>query len=127
MDKFVEIFCDIDDFFRVFIPEREKQLIADGNIKRKRPCRMAMSEIFDAKLTTGNVHDTKPILELTKNLKGKLYVDKGYISKKLTANLKEKDVDLVTTVRSKMKGKLYHYRIEQCYLGDLLSKRLVIS
>lgn len=46
MDKFVEIFCDIDDFFRVFIPEREKQLIADRNIKRKCPCRMAMSEIM---------------------------------------------------------------------------------
>jgi len=51
------------------------------------------------------VHDTKPVLELTKNLKGKLNADKGYISKKLTANLKVKGVDLVTTVRSNMKAK----------------------
>ena len=45
-------------------------------------------EIVEAKLTTGNVHDTKPVLALARNLKGKLYADKGYISKKLTVGLK---------------------------------------
>lgn len=34
-----------------------------------------------------------------------MYADKGYISKKLTTNLKEKGVDLITTVRSNMKAK----------------------
>mgnify|MGYP005988735457 FL=1 len=33
MNKLVEMFCDVDDFCRVFIPQWEKQLIADGNIK----------------------------------------------------------------------------------------------
>lgn len=51
-------------------------------------------EIVDAKLTRGNVHDTKPALELAKNLNGKLYADKGHISKKLTANLKENEPTL---------------------------------
>ncbi len=35
-------------------------------------------EIVDAKLTTGNTHDTKPVPDITKKLSGKLYVDKGY-------------------------------------------------
>lgn len=37
-------------------------------------------EIVDAKLTTGNVYGTKSVLALAKNLKGKLYPDKGYIT-----------------------------------------------
>ncbi len=45
MNKLVEIFCDVDDFCRVFIPELEKQLIADGSQKHKRSSRMLMSEI----------------------------------------------------------------------------------
>jgi len=46
MNKLIEIFCDVDDFCRVFIPELEKQLIADGRKKRKRASRMAMSEVM---------------------------------------------------------------------------------
>jgi len=33
------------------------------------------AEIVDAKLTTGNVHDTKPVPDITKKLSGKLYAD----------------------------------------------------
>ena len=238
MNKLVEMFCDVDDFCRVFIPQWEKQLIDDGSIKRRRPCRMAMSEIMtiliafhtsnhrdfknyykgyiakfyrsyfpsllsytrflevmpkaivplssyfsilkgestgiefidstsikvchnlriprhktfagiaergkgtmgwfygfklhlvtnfkgeivDAKLTTGNVHDTKPVLELAKNLSGKLYADKGYISKMLTANLKEKGVDLITNVRSNMKAKAL-----SLWDRAMLSRRFIIE
>jgi len=46
MDKLVEIFCDVDDFCRVFIPELEKQLLSDGRRKRRRTSRMTMSEIM---------------------------------------------------------------------------------
>lgn len=46
MNKLVEILCDADDFCWVFIPEWEKQLLADASIKIKRPCLMAMSEIM---------------------------------------------------------------------------------
>ena len=46
MNKLVEIFCDVDDFSRVFIPELEKQLIADGSQKRQRSSCMSMSEIM---------------------------------------------------------------------------------
>ncbi len=46
MNKLVEIFCDVDDFCQVFIPELEKQLIEDGSQKRRRSSRMSMSEII---------------------------------------------------------------------------------
>jgi hypothetical protein len=45
MDKLVEIFCDVDDFCKVFIPQWELQLLADGTRKRQRKGRMTPSEI----------------------------------------------------------------------------------
>lgn len=36
MDKLIDIFCDVDDFCKVFIPQWEKQLIADGLNKTNR-------------------------------------------------------------------------------------------
>jgi len=238
MNKLVEIFCDVDDFCRVFIPEWEKQLLSDGTRKRNRTCRMTMSEIMtviiafhmsnhrdfknyykgyvakfyrshfpsllsytrflevmpraivplssyfstlkgestgiefidstsikvchnlriprhktfnniaqrgkgtmgwfygfklhlvtnfkgeivDAKLTTANVHDTKPVLELSKKLTGKLYADKGYISKKLSESLKDKGVDLITTVRRNMKAKAM-----SLWDRAMLSRRFIIE
>jgi DNA-dependent RNA polymerase auxiliary subunit epsilon len=57
------------------------------------------------KITPGNTNDRTPIPELCKNLYGKLYADKGYIRKKLSEKLAESDINLVTTVRKKMKDK----------------------
>ncbi len=79
-------------------------------------------EIVDAKLTTGNVHDTKPVMELSRHLSGKLYADKGYISKKLTENLKDKGVDLITTVRRNMKAKAV-----SLWDKAILSRRFIIE
>jgi hypothetical protein len=56
-------------------------------------------EIVAAKVTTGNVHDTQPVEALARGLTGKLYGDKGYLSKALEANLFDKGVALITTVR----------------------------
>jgi hypothetical protein len=238
VNKLVEIFCDVDDFCQVFIPQWEKQLLIDGTRQRNRACRMSMSEIMtiiiafhtsnhrdfknyykgyisqfyqshfptllsytrflevmpnaivplssyfstlkgeatgiefidstsikvchnlriprhktflgiaergkgtmgwfygfklhlvtnykgeivDAKLTTGNVHDTKPVIELSRNLSGKLYADKGYISKKLTESLKDKGVDLITTVRRNMKAKAL-----SLWDKAMLSRRFIIE
>ncbi len=46
MDKLVEVFCDVDDFSMVFMPEWEKSLLADGSRKRQRASRMSISEIM---------------------------------------------------------------------------------
>ncbi len=42
MDKLVELFCDVDDFCRVFIPLWEQQCIEDGHRQRH----MSASEIM---------------------------------------------------------------------------------
>ncbi|MCP4323879.1 MAG: IS982 family transposase, partial [Alteromonadales bacterium] len=79
-------------------------------------------EIVAAKLTTGNVHDTKPVNELADGLTDKLYGDKGYISKALESNLFEKGVTLITTVRKNMKAKAI-----SLWDRAMLSKRYIIE
>ena len=54
-------------------------------------------------ITRGNVDDRVPVPTLLKNYLGKVFGDKGYISKKLTALLALKDVELITTHRKNMK------------------------
>lgn len=238
MNKLVELFCDVDDFCKVFIPEWEKQMLEDGTKKRQRKGQMQMSEIMTiliffhmshyrdfknfylgymhqfyrkefpnllsytrfievmpkalvpicsyfstlkgkptglefidsttlsvchniriprhktfknsakrgkstmgwfygfklhlivnykgeivaAKVTAGNVHDTQPVQELTDNLSGKLYGDKGYLSKALESSLFEKGVQLITTVRKNMKAKAM-----SLWDRAMLSKRFIIE
>jgi len=44
MNKLTEVFCDIDDFCHVFMPEWEKQLLTDGTRQRNRRSRLTMSD-----------------------------------------------------------------------------------
>jgi hypothetical protein len=81
-----------------------------------------IGEIISLKITPGNTNDRTPIPELCKNLSGKLYADKGYIGKKLSEKLAEKDIDLVTTVRKNMKAKAI-----SLFDRAMLSKRYIIE
>lgn len=65
-----------------------------------------IGEILACCLTPANVDDRKPVPTLARNLFGKLFGDKGYISQKLFAELFEQDIQLITTVRSNMKNRL---------------------
>lgn len=40
------LFCFVDDFCKGFEPWYKKQLIADGIIRRNRPCRLSLSEVL---------------------------------------------------------------------------------
>ncbi|HCU5990108.1 TPA: transposase [Legionella pneumophila] len=42
----VEIFCDIDDFCKVWFKEMSPYLLPSPNRKRQRPCRLSASEIM---------------------------------------------------------------------------------
>ena len=55
-------------------------------------------EILNFCLTPGNVDDRNPkvIENITKNIYGKLFADKGYLSQKLMEELLEKDIELIT-------------------------------
>ena len=58
------------------------------------------------KITAGNVDDRKPLKAMVKDLKGKVFGDKGYISKTLFQDLWRKGVQLITGIRKNMKNYL---------------------
>jgi Transposase DDE domain len=63
-----------------------------------------LNEIVAFRLTCGQVHDTKPVLQLTKNLFGKLFGDKSYIGTKLAQELLRCGLALFTRIRKNMKS-----------------------
>lgn len=81
-----------------------------------------LGEIVAATLTPGNVDDRTPARELAEGLTGRLYADKGYISKTLAEDLATQGTTLITGVRKNMKAKAHS-------LWDkiMLSKRFIIE
>jgi hypothetical protein len=65
-------------------------------------------EILSFCITPGNVDDRneKVIAKVTKNIFGKLFGDKGYISQKLFEKLWDNDIQLVTSIKKNMKNRL---------------------
>ena len=64
-------------------------------------------ELLNLMLTPGNVDDRKPVPKMVRKLFGKLFADKGYLSKKLFEELLLTfNVQLVTGIRSNMKNVL---------------------
>jgi hypothetical protein len=63
-------------------------------------------ELLGAQLTPGNVDDRAPVREMTENISGNVYADKGYICKKLTEDLIKRGLNLITAVKKNMKAKL---------------------
>jgi len=59
-------------------------------------------------LTPGNVDDRQPVEQLTSELWGKIFGDKGYISQSLFEKLYARGVQLITHLRQNMKNKLMH-------------------
>jgi hypothetical protein len=62
-------------------------------------------ELLSVALTKGNVDDRKPVPKMVKNIFGKLFGDKGYLSSALSEKLRSQDVNLITTIRKNMKNK----------------------
>ena len=46
MKKLVDLFCDVDDFCKSFVPQWHRQLIETGQKHRQRQSRLSMSEII---------------------------------------------------------------------------------
>lgn len=65
-------------------------------------------DLLSFMITKGNKSDknNKMVVKMCENLFGKLFGDKGYISKPLRESLYEEDVELITKVNSKMKNQL---------------------
>ncbi len=56
-------------------------------------------------LTPGNVDDRRPVPHLVRDLRGKLFGDKGYISQPLSALLYAQGLQLVTRLKTNMKNR----------------------
>ena len=63
-------------------------------------------ELLAVSLTPGNIDDRAPISTMTRGLWGKLFGDKGYISKQLTEQLMKNGLQLITPIKKNMKNKL---------------------
>jgi hypothetical protein len=79
-------------------------------------------ELLACCLTPGNVDDRTPVPQMVKDLHGKLFGDRGYISAPLTQLLFEQGLQLITKLRKNMKDVLM-------LLSDklLLRKRAIIE
>lgn len=65
-----------------------------------------LGELLSVKVTKGNVDDRSPVTEMAAKLFGKLFGDKGYISKDLANTLREHQLELITPIRKNMKNGL---------------------
>ena len=63
-------------------------------------------EILAFQLTPGNVDDRKPVPTLLQDQFGKVFADKGYLSKDLFAELFARQIELITGIRKNMKNQL---------------------
>jgi len=81
-------------------------------------------DILNFCITQANVDDRQPLKNQSfiKSLKGKLYADKGYVSKKLTELLFLDGLHLITSIRNNMKNTLMELKDK-----ILLRKRSIIE
>jgi hypothetical protein len=63
-------------------------------------------ELLGCYLTPGNVDDRRPVPRMVKDLWGRLFGDKGYISQPLASLLQAQELRLVTKLRKNMKNRL---------------------
>jgi len=63
-------------------------------------------ELLAFRLTPGNVDDREPVPDMVRDLFGKLFGDKGYISQELFDLLFGQHIQLVTKIKRNMKNKL---------------------
>lgn len=63
-------------------------------------------ELIDFALTPGNVDDRTPITDFAAKLFGKLFGDKGYLSRDLADKLREQGIQLVTSIRRNMQPQI---------------------
>ena len=81
-------------------------------------------ELLNFALTKANVNDRNPEVfnNLTKDLFGKSYADKGYISQSLFASLFDRGVHIVTGIRTNMKNRLMDVYDKKCSVKEALSR-----
>lgn len=64
------------------------------------------AEIVAFRLTEGNIDDRAPVPDMIKDIWGKMFADRGYISKKLCNTLISNGVHLITKLKKGMKNQM---------------------
>ena len=80
------------------------------------------AEIMAVRITPGNTDDRKPVPAMARGILGKLFADKGYISKTLFDQLWKSGLQLITGIRKTMKNYLLPWLDK-----ILLRKRFIIE
>ena len=60
-----------------------------------------VGDLLGCQITPGNVDERVPVPMLTRKIFGKIFADKGYISKKLWTNLWDNGLKLITLLKKK--------------------------
>lgn len=63
-------------------------------------------ELLGLRLTAGNTDDRVPVRAMTRDLSGRLFGDKGYISQALWEELMNQSLQLITPIKANMKNRL---------------------
>src|SRR6476620_2824626 len=63
-------------------------------------------EIMAVKISSGNIADSTVLDEITRHLRGKIYADKGYISREVFRKLWQRGLHLITGIRRNMRNHL---------------------
>jgi len=63
-------------------------------------------ELLATQLTLGNTDDRVALEDMAEALHGKVFGDKGYISKDLFERLRQRNIELITTIKKNMKNSL---------------------
>ena len=100
----LKIFCIADDFCKVFDAQMAKYTF---KAERKRKYHRE-SQLLNFMITPGDVDDRKPLeyKAFVDLIYGKLVGDKGYIGKNLFEKLFVDGIQLITKLKSNMKGAL---------------------
>ena len=75
-------------------------------------------ELLAFKLTPANTDDRKPLSQMTQDLFGQLFGDRGYISQKLFKELYQRGLQLVTKAKKIIKQHLEKLMDKTCCVSD---------
>lgn len=79
-------------------------------------------ELLETQLTPGNTDDRVALEDMVESIYGKVFGDKGYISQPLFERLRQKNIELITTIKKNMKNQLMHLEDKL-----LLRKRYIVE
>ncbi len=126
MEELLATFCDVDDFCKAY-PEWKSSTYWFYGFKLHLIIN-DRDEILSVSLTSGNIDDRNRnvISRLTKQIYGKLFADRGYLSQKLFERLLNENITLITNLKKNVKNTYFLFLINSYLEKGLLLSLLMI-